>query len=622
MSKKERWASRIGLVLAMAGNAVGLGNFLRFPAQAAANGGGAFLIPYLVALVVMGVPLIWVEWAMGRYGGQFGHHSTPGIFDSIGRRPFWKYIGVFGLWSNLIIASFYLYIESWTMAYSAYSLLGGFQFTPPGAFFDNITGNVPNSIWAFSVPGLVMFALCISINVWILSRGLAAGIELVSKVGMPLLIIFAAVIAIRGLLIVPGSEASTAAAYNFVDPKAVASPFEGLRFLWEPKFTSLADPKVWLAAAGQIFFTLSIGMGSIHCYASYLRESDDVALTGSTAAWTNEFCEVILGGSILLPIAVAYLGLKQVESMTAGGSGFGIGFVTFPTLFQNWGVLAPVAGFLWFGLLFFAAITSSLAMGQPIMAFFQTEFGFSRPKSALAFGAMLLPFALPVAFLNSRSFFDEFDYWAGTFALVVLATAETVLFAWVFGMDRAWDEIGKGADMRVPRPFYYVIKYITPVFLILILIAFTFKPEGKVAVMDPVTAREKIEYRGWTPYITGWFGKEKVPSWAWAKDGMIGLLLYRDLAAEKLDLQEQLTTTAMSDDDHKATRAKLDFLPKLQTLRQIDRGAMIFAFLFFCGLVWYAWRKRAADEAEPDRPKSDKGDKTDKNKPANKENKR
>jgi NSS family neurotransmitter:Na+ symporter len=611
MAKKERWASRLGLVLAMAGNAVGLGNFLRFPAQAAANGGGAFLIPYLVALLVMGVPLIWVEWAMGRYGGQHGHHSTPGIFDSIGRRPYWKYIGVFGLWSNLIIASFYLYIESWTMAYSAYSLLGGFQFTPPDRFFDNITGNVPNSIWAFSVPGLVMFALCIMINIFILSRGLAAGIELVSKIGMPLLILFAIVIAIRGLLIVPGSEAATAASYNFVDTKAVASPFEGLRFLWEPKFTSLADPKVWLAAAGQIFFTLSIGMGSIHCYASYLREQDDVVLTGSSAAWTNEFCEVILGGSILLPIAVAYLGLQAVQNMTAGGSGFGIGFMTFPTLFQNWGVLAPVAGFLWFGLLFFAAITSSLAMGQPIMSFFQTEFGFSRPKSALAFGAMLLPFAAPVAFLNSRSFFDEFDYWAGTFALVVLATAETVLFAWVFGMDRAWAEIAKGADMRVPRVFYYIIKYVTPVFLIVILIAFTLKPEGKVVIgVDPVTKQVTTEDRGWTPYITGWFGKEKVPGWRWATDGMIGLLLYRDLAVERETLEKQLlpTNPALNSELEQSTRAKLAFLPKLQTLRQIDRGAMVFAFLFFCGLVWYSWRKRAANGTEPpERPKAEKG---------------
>ena len=619
MAKKERWASRMGLVLAMAGNAVGLGNFLRFPAQAAANGGGAFLIPYLVALLVMGVPLIWVEWAMGRYGGQFGHHSCPGIFDAIGRRPYWKYIGVFGLWSNLIIAAFYLYIESWTMAYAGYSLLGGFETTTASQFFDRITGNNPSSMWAFSVSGLVMFTLCILINIWILSRGLAAGIELVSKIGMPLLIAFGVLLAIRGLMIVPGmepitDEARKAAGWGIIDTKAVASPFEGLRFLWEPKFDSLWNPKVWLAAAGQIFFTLAIGFGSIHCYASYLREKDDVVLTGTTAAWTNEFCEVIIGGSILLPIAVAYMGLDQVKALTETSSGLDIGFKTFPLLFQNWGVLAPVAGFLWFTLLFFAAITSSLAMGQPIMAFFQTEFNFSRSKSAIAFGLILIPFAAPVAFLNSRSFFDEFDFWGGTFGLVVLAAAETILFAWVFGMDRAWEEINKGAEMKVPRVFYYVIKYVTPTFLIAILLAYTFYPVGTVEVTDPKTNLKRLENRGWQPYVTGWFSNDKMLPWAWSKDGMIGMLLNRDLAQEKLALQTKLTTTPMSDAEPRLTRAKHDFIPTLQFLRQIDRGAMIFAFLFFCGLVWYAWRKRAADA--DDKPK------TDKPKPATKEPKR
>jgi len=621
MARKERWASRIGLVLAMAGNAVGLGNFLRFPAQAAANGGGAFLIPYLVALVVMGVPLIWVEWSMGRYGGQFGHHSTPGIFDAIGRRPYWKYIGVFGLWSNLIIAAFYLYIESWTMAYAGYSLLGGFESTNPTQFYNRITGDQLASIWAFSVPGLVMFILCITINVWILSRGLASGIELASKIGMPLLMIFAALLAVRALMIVPGTEPITdqarqAAGWGIIDTKAVASPFEGLRFLWEPKFDKLTNPAVWLAAAGQIFFTLAIGMGSIHCYASYLREKDDVVLTGSAAAWTNEFCEVILGGTILLPVAVAYLGLNQVQAMTAGGSGFDIGFKTFPLLFQNWGALAPIAGFLWFTLLFFAAITSSLAMGQPIMAFLQTEFGLSRPKSALAFGGLLLPFALPVALLHSRSFFYEFDYWAGSFALVVFAAAETILFAWVFGMDRAWAEIGKGAEMKVPRAFYYIIKYVTPTFLIVILLAYTFYPVGRVEVVDPKTNQRRMEDRGWQPYLTGWFSNDKMQPWQWSKEGMIGRLLNKDLTDEKLALQHLLTSTPMSDADHQATRAKLDFIPKLKMLRQLDRAAMILAFIFFCGLVWYAWRKRA--EIEEDREKS----KADKNKPANKEQKR
>ena len=180
-----------------------------------------------------------------------------------------------------------------------------------------------------------------------------------------------------------------------------------------------------------------------------------------------------MGGSILIPIAVAYLGLEAVKEKTAGGSGFGLGFMVFPELFQNWGVIAPMAGFLWFGLLFFAAITSSLAMGQPIMAFLQTEFRLGRAASAWAFGAMLLPLALPVACLNHSSFFDEFDYWAGTFALVVFALIESILFGWIFGMDRGWEELQKGAELKVPRIFYYVIKYITPTFLIVIMFATT-----------------------------------------------------------------------------------------------------------------------------------------------------
>ncbi len=112
-ANKESWGTRVGLILAMAGNAVGLGNFLRFPVQAVQNGGGAFIIPYLICFLVMGIPLLWIEWSMGRYGGKLGHHSTPFIFDAMDRRRFWKYFGVFGVWTNIAVASYYCYLESW-----------------------------------------------------------------------------------------------------------------------------------------------------------------------------------------------------------------------------------------------------------------------------------------------------------------------------------------------------------------------------------------------------------------------------------------------------------------------------------------------------------------------------
>ncbi|HTN00606.1 MAG TPA: sodium-dependent transporter [Planctomycetaceae bacterium] len=543
MSGSERWASRVGLVLAMAGNAVGLGNFLRFPAQAAQNGGGAFLIPYFVSLAVVGFPLMWMEWTIGRYGGQFGHHSTPGMFDAMGRGRLWKYFGVFGLWNCLLIAAFYLYIESWCLAYAGNSLLGGFRSTTGKEYYDYLLGTRENSVIAVGGFGMLMFGVCILLNLYILSRGLAKGIEIVSKIGMPVLILFATILAVRGLMISPET-----------DPHAVASPFEGLNFVWNPKFDSLLNPTVWLAAVGQTFFTLSIGMGSMHCYASYLRQNDDIALNGAAGAWTNEFCEVVLGGTILIPIAVAYLGLEKVQ----GGSGFGLGFMVFPQLFNNWGSFAPLAGFLWFGLLFFAAITSSLAMGQPMMAFLEDEFDLPREKCALLFGAMLLPLALPVALLHSKTFFDEFDFWAGTFSLVVMAVGEAILFSWVFGAGKGWEELMRGSDLKVPRIFFYIMKYVTPVFLIVILVAFMLKPQA-----------------GWDTYLAAAAGQKEAPPWEWAPDGMVGMLLHRDLP--------------IPDGAHPDEAA---FVNNLKLVRTVDRGVMIATFLGLAGLVAVAWNRR------------------------------
>lgn len=561
---KEQWASRMGLVLAMAGNAVGLGNFLRFPAQAVKHGGGAYLIPYLVSFLILGLPLMWVEWGMGRYSGRFGHHSAPGIMQSFDRRRLWKYFGVFGLWSNLVIAAYYLYIESWTMAYAGYSLIGGFNPKSEHAwlalngeqFMAFVTGETKDEILAVSWFGLLMFAICIAINIWILSRGLASGIEFVSKIGMPLLIVFGALLAVRGLLITPPVEGQPPG--YFTDTQAVQSPFVGLEHVWNPKFDSLWNPTIWLAAAGQVFFTLGIGMGTINCYASYLKRHHDVTLTGSAAAWTNEFCEVILGGTILIPISVAYLGLAEVIELTKSGSGFSLGFVTLPNLFQGWGWLAPAAGFMWFGLLFFAAITSTIAMGQPVMAFLQTEFHVPRGKSALLLGAMLIPLALPCAVLSQKTFFDEFDFWAGTFCLVVSALSEAVLFAWVFGMERGWRELMIGADLKIPAAFFYIMKYVTPVFLIVIFVGNIFLPSA-----------------GWDGYAQAMFSGDPLPAWEWDPGSTIGKLMNKDLAVGP---EESAQTK--------------EFLRHVGVWRVVDRLAMVGVFVFLSVLVHLAWRRR------------------------------
>jgi len=464
--KPERWGTRVGLVLAVAGNAVGLGNFLRFPAQAAQNGGGAFLIPYLISFVLMGLPLLWVEWAIGRHGGQYGHHAAPGMFARLGRSPWLKYVGVFGLFTNLTVAAYYCYIESWTLAYVWHSLVGTFTSTDPKDFFAGYLGTTEPSLSTVPREALCWFLATLALNTYILSRGLVKGVELAAKIGMPLLLVFGAVLAINGLSLSPG------------DPGVVESPLVGLNFVWQPQTSGLMNPSTWLAAAGQVFFTLSVGMGSIHCYAAYLRERDDIALNATTAGGVNEFVEVILGSSILIPIATAYLGLNVVQAATAGGSGFGMAFTTLPTLFNNWGAFGPIACAMWFGLLFFAGVTSSLAMGQPVVAFLQDEFRVRRGPAAGAFGFATLLLGLLCVILFPGGSFDEFDFWTGTFSLIIFAFLEVIIFGWIFGIDRGWAEIQRGGDIALPNFFKYVIKYVTPTFIGVVLLGALIKPTG------------------------------------------------------------------------------------------------------------------------------------------------
>jgi SNF family Na+-dependent transporter len=252
-----------------------------------------------------------------------------------------------------------------------------------------------------------------------------------------------------------------------------ASAWEGLNFLWTPQYDSLTNPKVWLAAAGQIFFTLSVGMGTIQCYAAYVRSKDDIALNAVSAGFMNEFVEVVLGSLIVIPIAAGYLGVDWLKE----NAGFGMAFQTMPYLFEQWGpLLSVLAGLMWFGLLFFAGVTSSLAMGTPWMSFMRDEFKWSQKKGAWSFGLIILIMGLPTVFFYQQGVFDEYDNWAGTVALVFFALAETVLFAWVFGIDKGWKEINRGGDIVIPPVFKFIIKWVTPFLLFFVFMGALIKP--------------------------------------------------------------------------------------------------------------------------------------------------
>ncbi|MFA4906111.1 MAG: sodium-dependent transporter [Candidatus Margulisiibacteriota bacterium] len=478
---RERWGTKLGIIMAVAGSAVGLGNFLRFPVQATQNGGGAFMIPYFISFLLLGIPLMWIEWAIGRYGGLFGHGTAPFIFDKLWKNRALKYLGVIGIFGPLVIFIYYVYIESWLLGYAFFAVTGKLlAYTTPQAmkgFLLAYQGLAPGSNLGTAY---LFFLITFALNVWILYRGIKGGIELLCNWALPVLFAFGIIVAIRVLTL--GAPNPQIPDWNILN---------GLGFLWNPDFSVLADSKVWLAAAGQIFFTLSVGIGCILTYASYLSHGDDVVLSGLSAGATNEFAEVILGGSIVIPAAFAFLG--PIGAAEAAGSGaFNLGFVTMPLIFGRI-PLGELFALLWFALLFLAGITSSVSLAEPAIAFVRDEFKLDRKQAVIIFSLIAFLLCQPAIFFLGHGVVDELDFWGGTFALVLFATIETILFVWIFGMDKAWEEMHRGAELNIPRFYRFIMKYITPAFLLFIL-GFWFIQQGWPTLMMKGVAAENLPY--------------------------------------------------------------------------------------------------------------------------------
>lgn len=461
---QEAWSSRLGVILAVAGSAVGLGNFLRFPGQAAQYGGGAFMVAYFIALLVVGIPICWTEWTLGRYGGRFGFHSTSGIFHALLRKPWGKYLGVIGFIVPVMIYMYYVYIEAWCLGYAVNALSG--RLSEPGInygeFFGRFTGAGGDGIALhFGLGDVGIFLVIVYLlNFFFIYRGITKGIETVCKYAMPALIAIALIILARVLTL------------GTPDPaKPDQNVMTGLGFMWNPGdiATGLKNPQLWLAAAGQIFFSLSVGFGVIITYASYLRKNDDVVLSGLTATATNEFCEVGLGGLITVPAAFMFLGAAGI----VGQGTFGLGFNVLPEVFAHMPA-GQIFASIFFLLLFLAAITSSLSMLQPGIAFLEEGLGIERKASVALLGLVTAIGTMFVWYFSGNlKALDTIDFWVGTVMLFVQATILIIIFGWVVGIEKGWQIAHEGAEMRIPGIFKFIIKYVTPAFLIAIFVMFT-----------------------------------------------------------------------------------------------------------------------------------------------------
>jgi len=470
--KKEQWSSRLGVILAVSGSAVGIGNFLRFPGNVAENGGGAFMIPYFCALIFLAVPICWAEWAMGKYGGQHGFHSYPAIFGLIGRHPFWRYMGLIALVVPIVVFMYYILIEAWCLGYAWSYLTGAIDLgtdssqytTASDAFFKSYVGQEQDGAVLQGISESVVFwMLVFAFNFWIIYRGVTKGIESFCNVAMPLMTVLGVVVLFRVLTL------------GTPDPShPERSILGGLGFMWNPKpvveggssWGALANPKVWLAAAGQIFFTLSIGFGVICNYASYLKKDDDVVLSGMAATATNEVSEVCLGGLITIPAAFVFLGATGL--MASLGSTFDLGFRVLPVVFMHMPG-GRFFGFIWFFMLFLAAICSSLSMLQPAIAFLEEGLRIGRKASCAILGLVTVPGSLFVIYFSKGlTALGTIDFWVGSLLVFILATLEVILFAWVFGAERGTEYARQGAQMKLPRVFAFTIRYISPTYLLIV----------------------------------------------------------------------------------------------------------------------------------------------------------
>ncbi len=502
---KEQWNSRLGVILAVAGSAVGLGNFLRFPGQAAQFGGGAFMLAYFVSLLIIGLPICWAEWAMGRYGGERGFNSSPGVFHAMSRSRYGKYLGIIGVVIPVIIYMYYVVIEAWCLGYAVNFATGNVQFTETaqaGAFFDHFTGAAGDgaALGFSSVQVGLYLGIAFLLNFFLVYRGVSKGIELFCTYAMPALVLLAIITLIRVLTLgtpdaaepqrnvtnglgfmwnpnkvvveqlidgkwqsqreIIGPDQIAAARLEFDGPTNDPDRQVRVVSIWE----QLQKPGLWLAAAGQIFFSLSVGFGVIITYSSYLARKDDVVLSGLAATSANEFCEVGLGGLITLPAGVAFLGIAGV----AGQGTFGLGFNVLPMVFSAMPA-GGLFGTLFFFLLFLAAVTSSLSMLQPGIAFLEESLRIGRKQSVAFLGLITaLGSGFVVYFSKDTKALDTLDFWVGTFLIFILATIQIIFFSWFFGVDRGLREAHRGSAIRIPGIFRPIMKFICPAFLLII----------------------------------------------------------------------------------------------------------------------------------------------------------
>ncbi|WP_313164741.1 sodium-dependent transporter [Sedimentibacter sp.] len=428
-NQREKWGSKLGFILAAAGSAVGLGNIWRFPYLTGSNGGGAFLIIYLVCTLLL-LSIMIAELVLGRSTGL----AAVGAFKSADKR--WTFTGVLGVVSAFFIMGFYPVVGGWSAAYILKTVTGllGDASAIEGVFGAFISDPVQPLIWT------VIFLV---LNVVIVAKGISGGIEKASKVLMPTLFILFIVIAIRNLML-PGA-------------------FAGIEFLFKPDW-SLVTGQTFLAALGQAFFSLSLGMGCMITYGSYLEKKESLPGSAVSVTFMDLGC-ALLAGVAIFPALFAY-GFEP----TAGP---GLVFIVLPTVFSEMGAIGTFLSLVFFIAFTVAALTSSVSLLEVVVAYFIDEKKMERKKAVYGTAAVMLVLCVLSSLsmgtlsgvkLLGVGFFDFFDILTDKIFLAIGGLLIAVYTGWFVKREDLEKEFTNGGTttFKLFGLWYNVVKYVAP----------------------------------------------------------------------------------------------------------------------------------------------------------------
>ena len=437
---REQWGTRAGFILAAVGSAIGLGNIWRFPYVAWENGGGAFFVPYLFALLTAGIPILVLEYALGhRFQG-----SAPLSLRRL--RSGGEWLGWWQLVVCFLIASYYAVVIAWAAAYTWFSL--GLQWggDPEAFFFETYLATADvGTLGAFRPGVLLPLVLVWAVTLGVLGAGVRSGIERANRVIIPLLVVTFLVIVVRGVTL---EGAST-----------------GLDALFRPDFSRIGDASVWVAAYGQVFFSLSIGFAIMITYASYLPRDSDLTGNAFIAGFSNASFELLAGIGVFA--AIGFLATTTDAGVdTVARDGIGLAFVVFPEIISQLPGLNAVFGALFFGSLVLAGISSLISITQTYVAALQEKFRLSRSQAVVIAGGGTALVSVAYATGGGIHVLDVVDRFVNAFGVAAVGLVEVVLVAWVAReLPRLQRHANRISDLQVGVWWVAALVAVTPVVL-------------------------------------------------------------------------------------------------------------------------------------------------------------